>query len=114
MKSAFKPVSMLSVLGRIAKQFALFWALVIAPVAVALMYTIYESMPLIGIVALYGLLGILIAYVRSSTTKVEVTPDLKINTLRSAKAHPDLLRTTLIINALFAVQAVGMYLMFSK
>lgn len=114
MKGIFKPVSTLDVLARTAKQFVMFWVLVLMPVAAALMYIVYERLPLIGMVALYGMVGVAIAYIRSSKTKVEITNDLKINTVRHAKVHPDLLKTTLIINILFAIQAFGMYLMFSR
>jgi hypothetical protein len=114
MKGIFKPVSTLSVLARTAKQFVLFWALVLTPVAAALMYIVYERLPLLGIVALYGLAGIIVAAVRSTKTKVEVTDDLKINTTKHAKVHPELLKTTIIINVLFTLQAFGMYFMFSR
>lgn len=108
------PVSTLGVIARTVKQFVLFWALVLLPIVAAIMYIVYERLPLLGLIAAYGALATLIAYARSAKTKVEVTKDLKINTVRHAKVHPDLLKTTLIVNAIFAVEAFGIYLMFVK
>lgn len=108
------PVSTMSVLIRFVKQFITFWALVLLPTVLALLYIIYQQLPLLGAIAAYGALATVIAYIKSSKTKVEVTKDLKINTVRHAKVHPDLLKTTLIVNAIFTIQAFGIYLMFVK
>jgi len=109
----FKPAPF-KILSDFIKGFIAFWLILIAPVAVALLVTVYLDLPWVAAVSAYGFLGVLIAILRSRKSKIEIDHTLKIHTVRNLKTHPDLLTSTLIINVIFAVQAVGMWFIFIK
>jgi hypothetical protein len=109
----FKP-SPLEILGNFIKGFLTFWVILLAPAAVGILVTVYADMPLIAGISAYGLLGIAIALIRSRKSKIEVSSDLRVTTVRKLKAHPELLTSTLIVNGIFAVQAFFMWIIFIK
>lgn len=88
--------------------------LTLIPTAVAILYIIYEQMPLLGIVAGYGVLVSSIALLRSGKARVEVSPDLQIKSTNSSKVHPELFKMTAIVNIVFFVESLMIYLSFSK
>lgn len=112
MRDIFKPTHPLEILMNLAKGFVSFWLILLAPVAVGFLVTAYIEMPILGIISAYGLLGVLVAVCRRKTSEITVTSDLKVETVKPATAHPQLLSSTLIINVIFAVQVLFMWLVF--
>lgn len=109
----FKPAP-LEILINLVKGFFTFWLLILAPTFLGFLLMVYTDLPLIGYISGYGLLGIIIALIRSSKSKIEVKPNLEIITVKAQKSHPELLTSTVIINVIFALQAVGMWFIFSR
>lgn len=96
------------------KGFIAFWTIVITPVIVGILLTVYIDIPWIVLPTAYGLIGLVLALVKCRKSKIEVTSDLNIITTKPLKTHPELLKFTIIINVLFAIQAIGMWLIFVK
>lgn len=109
-KDPFEPISTLDFLGRLVKQFFAVWIIVLIPVFGSIMMIVYQNLPIVGAVAGYGALVTLIAFIRTKSNKIEVQPDLSIKTVRTNPVHPELLKYTLIINAIFAVEALFLWL----
>jgi hypothetical protein len=110
MRDIFKPVHPLEILMNLAKGFLSFWLILLAPVALGLLANAYMEAPILGIVSAYGLLGILVAIFKRRNSQIRVTSDLRVETVKAATAHPELLPTTLIVNAIFAVQVFFIWL----
>jgi hypothetical protein len=106
----FAPISIKPLLGNWLKQFFLVWAIVLIPVVGSVALLVYQNLPLIGACAGYGALVSLIAFARHRTNSVEVTKDLQIKSTQTNPIHPDLLKYSLIINAIFAVEAIMLYI----
>lgn len=113
MRDLFKTVHPFEILMNIAKGFISFWLILLAPVALGLLVSAYAAMPVLGAISAYGLAGILVACSKRKTPEIRVTADLRVETIKEANAHPQLLTSTLIINGIFAIQVLFMWLIFT-
>lgn len=100
----------MSLLGETLKSFLKVWLLVLTPVVGAVMLLIYKNIPILGAAAAYGAFVTLIAFLRSKPNKVEIDKNLSIVKVSSNPVHPELLKLTLILNGIFAVEALLLYL----
>lgn len=109
-RNPFEPVALLPTIGNWIKQFFLVWAIVLIPVFGSIMLIVYRNLPIIGIISAYGALVSIIAFIRTKSTKVEINSDLSIKSVRTSPVHPELFKTTLIVNGIFAVEALLLYI----
>lgn len=106
----FAPTSTKALVLSWIKQFFMVWAVVLIPVVGSVALLVYRNNPLLGVCAGYGALVTLIALARQKKNTIEITKDLQVKTISVNPIHPELLKYTLILNAIFAVESILIYI----